>query len=210
MKITFSNLFLNRFSGILESYYNTKYGGTGELKYKARREFLMDVRNLILTKSFILEPNAKQFTGNNDEKTLKILRFVKNMFVFVGDIENNKEIEYWENPEITWQKEEGDCEDGALLIVSLMRMAGIPAWRVKICAGWVKDKLGNKYGHAYAIYLSEESNQWYVLDWCFYPEISIKSFNNTPHKDLPYYLDIWWTFNDENAFPNQHSSVIEW
>lgn len=65
--------------------------------------------------------------------------------------------------------------------------AGIPSWRVKVCAIEVladpvvapsDTELG---GHAYAIYLvdrtdSERGLEWVILDWCHlqYPEIKIE------------------------------------
>ena len=102
-----------------------------------------------------------------------------------------------------------NCEDGSLLIISLLRMAGIPDWRVKICAGWVVSPTipSRRTGHAYVIYLSEANNEWYVLDWCYYSDLSMRRFNKLPHRMCPEYQEIWWTCNDKHSWA-QESTVI--
>ena len=86
--------------------------------------------------------------------------------------------EFWLFPFESIQSEIGDCEDGAILIAGLLINAGIPSWRVKVCAAQVmadpvvvpsETELG---GHAYAIYLadrpdSERKLEWVILDWCY-------------------------------------------
>ena len=106
--------------------------------------------------------------------------------------------EFWQHPEVTLQMGIGDCEDGAILLASLMRVAGIPAYRVKLCAGWVKSKSGQE-GHAYVIYLADD-NKWYTLDWCYWPRASKANFKKNPHETNENYKEIWWTANDENSW----------
>jgi len=199
-------LILKKETHELESYWDNKWKKSS-VTYRAQG-FRRDVRNMILTKSFILQYQANKFKKNsNDEKALNILRFVKNNIHYTSDIKTHKMPEFWQNPEETWQTKVGDCEDGALLIISLMRMAGVPAFRVKLCAGNVLQGTAT-IGHAYVIYLSEKNNKWYVLDWCFYPFESIEAFNKIPHKEMKHYLGIWWTVNDKYAWA-QHSTEIK-
>ena len=98
-----------------------------------------------------------------------------------------------------------NCEDGALLLASCMRVAGIPAYRIKLAAGWVKSDKG-KAGHAYVIYLADD-NQWYTLDWCYWPKASDFSFKKTPHEENSDYQDIWWTANDEFTWAQKTTEV---
>ena len=78
-----------------------------------------------------------------------------------------------------------------------MLIAGIPAYRVKVCAGWVMNpKARSREGHAYVIYLAQ-NGKWYCLDWCYWPKESIKNFKKLEHKDNSAYQDIWFTFNNE-------------
>jgi len=166
--------------------------------YKAQGTYLMDVRNLVFNRSYVLEKTSKYLIGTDDEKALAALKKVKLILTYVSDDSNYNVAEFWQDPEITIQSCKGDCEDGAILLASLMRCAGIPAYRVKICAGWVKTTDG-RGGHAYVIYLADDGN-WYPLDWCYYGNESIKNFLKVPHKDNTNYQDIWWTFNDEYSW----------
>lgn len=104
------------------------------------------------------------------------------------------------------------CEDGGILLASLMRCAGIPSYRVKLCAGWVKTDKGQE-GHAYVIYLADD-DEWYVLDWCYWPNESVKNFLKLKHnKQTSKYKEIWWTANDEFTWAQTNTEVItscEW
>lgn len=185
-------------------YWNNKWK-KNSIIYKARGNYTMDVRNLILNKSVVLEPYTKTFKGSYDDKALAILKGVKGLLKYQGDIKTNGLTEHWENPEITFQKRKGDCEDGALLIASLMRIAGIPAYRIKVCAGWVKTSSG-RGGHAYCIYLADD-NKWYIGDWCYYGNDSINNFKKVPHSDNKNYEEIWWTFNDIHSWSQKSTTI---
>lgn len=183
-------------------YWNNKWK-KNKLTYSAQGTIKRDPRTLVCTKSHLIN---KIFTGTDDEKTLKILKFVKGRTKYKGDPLIHKKAEFWQHAEETYQRKTGDCEDCALLILSLMRMNGIPAYRCKICAGWVQINKG-KCGHAYVIFLASD-NRWYVLDWCYWYSKSISRFRRQPHNLCPEYLDIWWTFNDEYTWA-QTGTIID-
>lgn len=184
------------------------------LVYKAQGKIKRDVRNLVFTKSYLLQPVYEDLMNDrlvygNDECASEVLKLVHKNIKYKSDEEEWGLAEYWQDSETTWQLKSGDCEDGALLIASLLRMAGVPAYRVKVCAGWVKVGKG-KGGHAYCIYLSEKTNEWYILDWCFYYNESLKNFNKIPHKKCERYEDVWWTFNDKHSWTDVEQSVEGW
>jgi len=187
-------------------YWDNKWP-KNEVKYKARGRYAMDVRNLILNKSYVLDTVTDIYKekGNYDQQALALLKFVISHMTYVGDEKLYDRPEFWQNPEITLAMGRGDCEDGALLLASLMRVVGIPAFRVKLCAGWVKTKEGQE-GHAYVIYLAEDS-KWYTLDWCYWPEASTFSFNKNPHSENADYNDIWWTANDQYTWAQKSTEV---
>ena len=131
--------------------------------------------------------------------------------------------EFWLFPFESIQSEVGDCEDGAILIAGLMINAGIPSWRVKVCAGEVladpivapsEDDLG---GHAYVIYLadrpdSERKLEWVILDWCYLqdPETPIEKkplARDGGHENA--YKDIYFTFNDDHSWAQTALEVKE-
>ncbi len=189
------------------NYWNNKWP-MNDLTYSALGKFSMDVRNLIVSRSNILDKYLKLFDEfkTDDEKALKVLEFVTKELRYKSDDVYFGRAEWWQHPELTIQLGSGDCEDFALLIASLLRCSGVPAYKIKVCAGWVKIPGNKKGGHAYCIYLADD-NEWYVLDGTYYANQSIKNFKKIPHKNNKNYLDIWWTFNDTYSW-NQKSMNI--
>lgn len=99
------------------------------------------------------------------------------------------------------------CEDGALLIASMMRIAGVPAYRIKVCAGWVQDprNKNNWCGHAYTIYLTDQG-KWVCLDWCYWPDRTPMK-DRKAHSELEKYKEIWFTFNDEFSWSQKSTKI---
>ena len=182
-------------------YWNNKFPKE-ELTYLAKEDNIKiryDIRNFIYTNSYILQNIYSDiYDKDYDIMALNALIWVGKNIKYVGDFQNQKVIEYWQDPELTLQLKKGDCEDGAILIASLLRCFGVPAYRVKVCCSWVQDpnNLGKDIGHAYCIYL-DNSSKWRILDWCYYFGESIENFNKLQHKENSKYKEIWWTFNDE-------------
>lgn len=184
-------------------FWNDKWA-KNKVTYTAQG-FKADVRNLIFTKSHILDNYAKEISNglsSNDEIVIKTLKEVKKLLNYKGDLETKKKTEFWQSPDETFQSKTGDCEDGALLLISLLRIIGIPAYRIKLCAGYVK----NGDGHAYAIYLADDDN-WYTLDWCYFGNESINNFKKKPHKDNTNYGKIWWTANDKYTWAQNNTDA---
>lgn len=158
-----------------------------------------------------------------NETALAIQNFVCKFLKYKYDDIASECPEFWLFPFEAIQSEIGDCEDGAILIASLLINAGVPSWRVKVCAAQVMadpvfapsdSELG---GHAYCIYLadrpeSERKLEWLILDWCYLqdPEVSIEE------KPLARdggqggaYRNIWFTFNDEESWAQSSFEVKE-
>ncbi|MFX1557731.1 MAG: DUF4332 domain-containing protein [Promethearchaeota archaeon] len=158
-----------------------------------------------------------------NETAHMIQNFVCNFLKYKYDDETEDCPEFWQFPFEAIQSEIGDCEDGAILIASLLINAGIPSWRVKVCAAQVMadpifapsdSELG---GHAYCIYLadrpdSERKLEWVILDWCYLqdPEVSIeeKPLARDGGQEGAY-KDIWFTFNDESSWSQTAFEVKE-
>ncbi len=140
-----------------------------------------------------------------------IQNFVCNFLKYKFDDLTAEVPEFWLFPFESIQAEVGDCEDGAILIASLLINAGIPSWRVKVAAAEViadpifapsNTEVG---GHAYCLYLADRTDskrklEWVILDWCYLqdPEVPIEQ------KPLARdggtegaYKDVLFTFNDE-------------
>jgi len=158
-----------------------------------------------------------------NDTALAIQNFVCNFLKYTYDDVTSECPEFWLFPFEAIQSEIGDCEDGAILIASLLINAGIPSWRVKVCAAQVMadpifapsdTELG---GHAYCIYLadrpdSERNLEWIILDWCYLqdPEIPIieKPLARNGGTEGAY-RDIWFTFNDLDSWAQSGIEVTE-
>ena len=110
--------------------------------------------------------------------------------------------EQWQFYFETQKLKHGDCDDGAILMHAIMLKSGIPYWRIRINAGNVQDG-----GHAYLTYLREKDNQWYVMDWCYYPT-TCKDYGLPWKKAEKYYSDtdgkegfsVWFSFNQKYMY----------
>jgi len=113
-------------------------------------------------------------------------KFVVRFLDYVGDEEASDCPEFWQFPFETLQSGIGDCEDGAILMASLMIQAGIPAYRVKVCAGYVQESpTAPQGGHCY----------------CYKPLAKNGGYNGC-------YQELWFTFNNEYSW-NQDSLEVD-
>ena len=87
-----------------------------------------------------------------------------------------------------------NCEDGSVLLASIMIKNGIKPWKIRVTAGNV---VGG--GHCFVVYYCEEAKKWVLLDWCYDP--NRKPMKDRPdYKDENRYLDIWFSFNNVSAW----------
>ncbi len=178
-----------------EEFWNDKWP-KAKITYKAQGNIIRDVRNLVCDKSFVLNKTVLKWKVlTAEEIAYECERYVINNVTYKGDFDVHKKAEFWQHPENTFGMGTGDCEDGALLIASLMLIAGVPSYRLKICAGFVQNPSNSNevIGHAYCIFLRDDET-WCVLDWCYYAD-NRKVVDRNEHKDLPKYKEIWFTFN---------------
>lgn len=164
----------------------------------------IDVKTMLSSKDSILNKliRTNNITGsNNDEKMLNIQKWVVNNIKYIGDNLSAGVVEYWQFPFETLRLRTGDCEDGALLIAALAVNLGIPAFRLRVVAGFVQPApTAPQGGHAYVAYLRESDNQWVAIDWCYLQDsntpVALKPIlkNNTAYKNM------WFTFNNENSW----------
>jgi hypothetical protein len=158
-----------------------------------------------------------------NETAFAIQNFVCNFLKYKYDDITAEVPEFWLFPFESIQAEIGDCEDGAILIAALLINAGIPSWRVKVCAAEViadpifapsDSEVG---GHAYCIYLadrqdSERKLEWVILDWCYLqdPEIPIEEKPLARNGGTEgAYKDVLFTFNDEYSWAQTALEVKE-
>lgn len=164
--------------------------------YNAQYGRPRDPRTFIFDKSHILEAVVKSYglsLKSDDNTMLACLTFVQDFIKYTGDKETKGQDEFWQNPEDTLTLQLGDCEDGALLIKSLSLIAGVPDWKVRVCAGHVKGG-----GHAYCTYVRDNDTQC-VMDWCYWAnKLPVNARPN--FTDEENYYEVWFTWTREYTF----------
>lgn len=179
----------------------------------------MDVKNFITANDALLQKvielnGLKKATYN--ETAYACQKFVVDSLTYISDDANDRCSEFWQFPFETYASKLGDCEDGAILMASLMINAGIPAFRVKVCAGTVQPEptapLG---GHAYCVYLADRKDgtmEWEVHDWCYYEDTDVMTGEKPLLNEGGYnncYKEIWFSFNNEYSWSNVLSNMIK-
>lgn len=202
----------------LKNYWNNRWVKqpiiySGRALRNSNGRINTDVRNFIIAEDYILKDiveryNLKKETYNETAHACQ--KFVVENLKYKDDLETNGCEEFWQFPFETLVSTYADCEDGAILMASLMINAGIPNWRVKVVGGTVKPQptapLG---GHAYCIFLADRKSgelAWEIHDWCYYEDSEIPTGEKPLAKDGGYnntYIDVWFTFNNEFTWSNE-------
>jgi len=180
------NYFLSRFKKIDKRYYIRGFGyGLVDLK-----SFCKECMN----DSVLYEKarELKEAYGNDtDDLMVHINRFVHNRLTYKSDQEVWDLPEYWQTARQTYDKKTGDCEDGAILILTLARLAGVPSNRIFLNCGMME----SGFGHAYITYRSNNGIE-YILDWCYY---YTRKLDRIFIEDKRYFKPRWF-FGNENGF----------
>jgi len=114
--------------------------------------------------------------------------------------------EYWLYPVETVEMGTCDCEDGAILIASMLYNALPPSehWRVRVAAGWVKSGQGaSQGGHAYCTYCRETDNEWVALDWCYLEDSHIEVPSKTLLKNRQEYKEVWFSTTYNTTYQHE-------
>lgn len=182
----------------LATYWNNRVE-KAEVLYAARDDIAMDVRQFINPGDATLP----KLTGdNNDEIAETIRTWVQRKIRYTLSREKEQG-EFWSYAWETLHYRNGDCEDGAILMMNMMLNSGIPYWRIRLNAGDVKGG-----GHAYITYLREKDNKWYVLDWCYWPNLSA-NYGLPWDKAEKNYFGIWFSWNQKYAFRKNNYELPE-
>ena len=200
-----------------EAYWNGKYlkidqvYGGRPLPQAASRSWwkpapkattcILDVRRFIWADDCILQKVVREsILGGiivNDELAWRCQRWVCRNMTYVGDDAIGCP-EYWLFPAESLQMRRGDCEDGAILMASLMLNAGVDPWRVRVSAS---DVVGG--GHAYVTYCRETDNEFVVLDWCYEADQQIAPKDKPLLRDKASYYGgdrTWFSWNHLHAW----------
>lgn len=155
------------------------------------KEFLKE--NIAMTQQLVQEGELPVFTGTrtNDQKMLKILRWVHDNIEYEKDIKRFPVVEKWQTVLETIEFGKGDCEDMSILIYCLANVNRINPAQVYLTTGWVKTDKG-KAGHCWIEYIADEFfniNKPFTIDATYY--YSPKKFEDRIRKSSNYLKD-WW------------------
>lgn len=203
---------------LIENYWNNKhpkseiiYGGRAIRGYGAR--IPVDVRRMVWSDDYILKNIIKEnnlIRESFDDTALACQRFVCSILKYVGDQKSSNIDECWQYPNESVVTKTGDCEDGSLLMGSLMINCGIPSWRVRVTAGMVQESpTAQSGGHAYVTYCRESDNNWVICDWCYFQDSNVTIRNKPLAKSVKTYKDIWFSFNNDYSWSHKSYDIIE-
>jgi hypothetical protein len=140
------------------------------------REFLVSRRNEVMRKT--LRRDIKSFVQNTpganwelfrsrsegsfDHRAHLIEAFVSEKIAYKAARQD-----YWQFPDETLWVKEGDCEDRALLMASLLLASGVSGYNVRVALGKLrvsrKSGKGREHDHAWVMYKNEEGH-WTLLE----------------------------------------------
>jgi hypothetical protein len=180
----------------LENYYNNKYP---TIKRSYKKRFLSDDLNVDV-RCFVGNYNNYRlplFEGTEDEMAIEGLKWIVKNKGYKSDKLTTGLNEYWNFSFESKEKSYMDCEDGAILLYDILRANGIPAWKLRVTAGWAINPWNEQTdGHCYLTYYSEECKKWVSLDWCYFPNIEEMS-NQPKYSEIGFYGEIWFSFNED-------------
>ena len=155
-------------------------------------------------KPLVVEANILP-EDTNRIKVKKALSFVRSKITYTGDIAVWDASDKWQTPKQTWELKTGDCEDGAILLYSILSEAGVPDIQARIVAG---DVVGG--GHAYYVWLSDEDGLEYPIDWCYWPSRSATMSTPYVQRNEYFYSHLeWFSFNKEQAYKMEEKTMVE-
>ena len=131
------------------------------------------------------------FKGTNDEKMIKILKWVKLNITYMVDSDRFNTPEKWQTTKETLGWKTGDCEDGAILMYCIAVNNKINPANLQLVAGdvtggghcWLEYAPDSKYDY------ENQKQIWYTMDWCYWYQAG--DFDNRIAKS-DNYIRNWW------------------
>ena len=201
----FSDLFNKRAAElqIFEKVVAKTWGESKVVLYNAKSDKVIDIRETLklygASEQFLrgaLTDAGITVSDDLDTKVEKIRDYVNKRLKYSFDQANYLKPEFWADAYTVWSKKTDDCDGYAILIMKLMELAGIPAWRRRVVAG----KVATGEGHAYVVYFTQKNNIWCVVEGSYYASEAKLLFNTKPYTDNYRYVNVWFAFNEEKAW----------
>lgn len=97
--------------------------------------------------------------ADDDSFALQVTQWVADNITYLAD-----SVDTWNNATKTLFDGYGDCEDGAILLASLLINGGVDAAKVRVYIGTYTVN-ETSTGHAWVEYFRDSDHQWVTLDW---------------------------------------------
>lgn len=147
-------------------------------------------------------------SDSDDVKMEKIQRWVVYNIEYKSDKEQYGYDELWVPPVMVLRTRQGDCEDGAFLIMSLGLNAGVDPSRLRMYGGFVDAGQGAESGsHGWVAYRRESDNEWVAVDYSYYPDLRPMDYR-TPLKDDKKYVDDYFYITNQYVATTPDSNRI--
>ena len=147
-------------------------------------------------------------SDSDDVKMEKIQRWVIYNIEYKSDKEQYGYEEIWVPPVMVLRTRQGDCEDGAFLIMSLGLNAGVDPSRLRMYGGFVDAGQGADSGsHGWVAYRRESDNEWVAVDFSYYPDLRPMD-DRTPLKDDEKYVDDYFYITNQYIVTTPDSNRI--
>ena len=145
---------------------------------------------------------------SDDVKMEKIQRWVVYNIEYKSDMEQYGYEELWVPPVMLLRTRQGDCEDGAFLIMSLGLNAGVDPARLRMYGGFVDAGQGSASGnHGWVAYRRESDDEWVAVDFSYYPDLRSMDYR-TPLKDDEKYVDDYFFITNQYIVITENTNRI--
>jgi predicted transglutaminase-like cysteine proteinase len=173
------------------------------------QEIFIDVRDFLAT--FIDDQLPVLGGKTNDEKVLRCLQWVLNGIIYASDKNNVGFEEFWQFAFETIQRKKGDCDDFAILVAALALKAGVPYFRLRVCAGWVQDpnNENGRVGHLYLTYARESDDKFVIMDGTYFVDSSTLPKDRILHREDKRYKEVWYSFDLKNVYSYSKQSEAQ-
>lgn len=189
--MTFERIVADNFGEAELVLFNAK-GGTKEVDVRETlRPLGMSESMLKGVLTGIIKP-----LDSMDVKVEKIRDAVNARLTYSDDFLTYGVADYWADPWTVWDKKKDDCDGYAILIMNLMRLAGVPEFRRRVVVG----KVVTGEAHAYVAYLTESNNFWCAVEGSYFANDAKAKFNVTALNRNSRYVDTWFTFTENQAW----------
>jgi predicted transglutaminase-like cysteine proteinase len=199
---------------MVDSKYRTIVSLEGWLKNPAK----IETAEVVLLAQLVGNTMHRATYEYGDKKFDKLvviaLQEVERFLTYVGDMTVWQMAEKWQEPSETLRRKTGDCEDGAILLYTLLRTLGVPANRMLLWLGDVDNPNGEgTVGHCCLAYIPDNYPfNVAMLDWCY--DFSAKHIDGergrtlyslqgksvVAHNGQNIYRRMWFAFNEDVSY----------